>query len=451
MALSKTGPGMKRAILISCYYPPDGGAGAQRPRKLAQHARQYGWDLTVVTREPPASRSSWEPEDESLVSSDEHERVVRVPMDMNSTAGAMVPGPTGAEDPFLVEVIQSVRSQLQNQKTDAVILTMPPYGMSPVVPAIKAFSSVPIFVDLQDPWALDGACSYSNKAHWAETNQWMQKVLGMADGVIANTPEARKQLIGAVDRLSSEHVAVVNNGCTVKEFEGALPPRPDAMDVGMLHMVHTGTLHSHAFERTRGLIGQVRKLRNYRAEKIQIGGRTAYYLLQAIELLSKTEPELMRDFRLTLVGVEDEPTRRIVERSACSEQVQLTGFVPYQHSVAWIRHADALFVPLFGLPKGHRSRIIPSKTYEYLASGRPILGALPAGDARELVERSGRGHCADPCDALALSKALRNVIHQARGMGPKAPPIKPFVRDYDWAPLCNRFFNFLTKRVELMA
>jgi len=442
---------MKRAILISCYYPPDGGAGAQRPRKLAEHARRLGWDLTVVTRQPPAKRSSWEPKDDSLADADHQARIVRVPMDQATTAGAMVPGPAGADDPFLSEVVRAVRACLESQPTDAVILTMPPYGMSPVVPAIRAFSDVPIFVDLQDPWALDGACSYSNRAHWAVTNQWMHRVLGMSDGLIANTPEAGVQLARAVPQLTAEKVAVVNNGCTVAEFQGPLPPRPESMDAQGLHMVHTGTLHSQAFERTRGLIGALRKRRNFRVEPISIGGRTAYHLLRAIDLLSRQAPAAVEDLRLTLVGVEDEPTRKIVERAVCRERVRLTGFVPYHESVAWIRHADLLFVPLFGLPRGHRSRIIPSKTYEYLASGRPIVGALPEGDARELVDQSGRGHCADPCDDRALAKALQGAIEQARAMGRLAPPVKPFVHDYDWGPLCERFFGFLDRRTQALA
>lgn len=442
---------MKRAILISCYYPPDGGAGAQRPRKLAEHARRCGWDLTVVTRQPPASRSSWEPEDESLAKTVDTEQVVRVPMDQDTTAGAMVPGPAGAEDPFLASVIQEVRGLLESQPHDAVVLTMPPYGMSPVVPAIKAFSDVPIFVDLQDPWALDGACTYSNQAQWSVTNDWMHRVLGMADGVIANTPEAGIQLAKAIDALSPSDVAVVNNGCTLAEFQGPMPPRPEAMSSEGLHIVHTGTLHSKAFERTRGLIGQIRKRRNFHVEPIAIGGRTAYHLLNAIDLLAKQNPSVVEDVRVTLVGVEDEPTRRIAERAACRDRVQLTGFVPYHESVAWIRHADALFVPLFGLPKGHRSRIIPSKTYEYLASGRPIIGGLPQGDARDLVDQCDRGHAADPCDDRALAKAVQSAIEQARSMGRDTPAVQPFVHGYDWGPLCERFFAFLEQQTTLRA
>jgi len=442
---------MKRAILISCYYPPDGGVGVQRVLKLVEHAPRCDWDLTIVTRHPPTRRTTWEPADETLSNENEAGRVIRVPMAEGSSAGEMVPGQAGAKDSFLSGVIDAVKEQLCQGSFDAVILTMPPYGMSPIVPAIREISDVPIFVDLRDPWALDGACSYSSKAQWSTNNQWMQEVLGIADGVIANTPEAGVQLARAVSGLSADDVAVVNNGCAISAFQGALPPRPRVMEDDRLNIVHTGTLHSHAFVRTRGFIGQLRKLKNYRVENISISGRTAYHLLRAMTLLEREQPDVMEGVRLTLVGVEDDATREIVDASPCRDRVRLTGFVPYQESIAWIRHADALFVSLFGLPKGHRSRIIPYKIYEYLASGRPILGALPEGDARDLVEKSDRGQCADPCDDRALSQALRAVIEQARSMGRETPPVQPFVHEYDWTRQCERFFEFLNRQIERAA
>jgi glycosyltransferase involved in cell wall biosynthesis len=75
---------------------------------------------------------------------------------------------------------------------------------------------------------------------------------------------------------------------------------------------------------------------------------------------------------------------------------------------------DGLFLPLHGLPRGSRSRIVPGKTYEYLRSGLPILGCLPQGDARDLVEGSGRGYCASPCDVDEIASALARMVSDWR-------------------------------------
>ena len=53
-----------------------------------------------------------------------------------------------------------------------------------------------------------------------------------------------------------------------------------------------------------------------------------------------------------------------------------------------MRSADLLFLPMHDLPPGARAGLIPYKTYEYLAAGRPILAAVPDGDVRDMLARS---------------------------------------------------------------
>ena len=45
------------------------------------------------------------------------------------------------------------------------------------------------------------------------------------------------------------------------------------------------------------------------------------------------------------------------------------GYVTHGESVALMRSADLLFLPMQNLPPGVRATIVPGKTYEYLASG----------------------------------------------------------------------------------
>lgn len=433
---------MKRVALLSCFFPPDGGAGAQRPRRMAELAHHFGWGITVVTREPAKQRSSWDPQDLSLEESKEAV-IERVQTPPGSHVTTNTPSVNADQDPFLSALVERTAALHAERPFDAVVVTMPPYGMAPAALMAKQRLGIPVFVDLQDPWALDGAFAYSNKAQWSVNNDWMRKVMTGTDGVIMNTPEAREQVLKAIPTLSPDRLTHVNNGCTFADFEGPMPARPEEMTPGKFHLVHTGTLHTAAWARTRGPIGWLRQKRNHRAEPARIAGRTAYYLLKAIAQLDRAGDPRLKDFRLALVGVKDPAIHGMIEQSGVADRVDVIGFVPYETSLAWIRHADALFVPLFGLPKGHRSRLVPSKTYEYLASGKPILGALPEGDARDLVQRSAVGSCADPCDAPALAEALGRVIDIAQAQRDQPPAPEPWAREYDWPQLCERFFKTL--------
>jgi hypothetical protein len=57
---------MKSVLFLSYYFPPIGGAGAQRPAAFARHLPQLGWAPVVITG-PGPTPNRWTPRDDSLV------------------------------------------------------------------------------------------------------------------------------------------------------------------------------------------------------------------------------------------------------------------------------------------------------------------------------------------------------------------------------------------------
>ena len=71
-----------------------------------------------------------------------------------------------------------------------------------------------------------------------------------------------------------------------------------------------------------------------------------------------------------------------------------------------MRSADLLFLPMQNLPPGRRSSTVPGKTYEYLATGRPILAAVPPGDTSDILQAVGHTVCGpDDIDGIAAAIA----------------------------------------------
>jgi len=437
-------------ILLAFYFPPDGGGGSQRPASIARHAADRGWRVTVVTRPAEAMRNMWNPADPALHDDALGRDAVRVPMPAESSAGAMVPPDAAEPDPWLLAVAKRVEQLHRADPAAAVVLTMPPYGLCPAVELLKTrLPELPLIVDLRDPWAFDGAVGYASAGQWRVNRRWMGRTLDAADALVANTPEAGKRFAEVHPALADDRLAVVPNGYEPDDFARPRPDPPDGYTPGKCHLVHTGTLHSRALLKERGLLGRLRKLKGYRAEPIDVAGRTAAPLLEAVRRLQSRNTPGIEALRIVLVGIDDPATTTLVREAGLDEQVLLTGYQPHETSIAWLRHAQCLFLPLHGLPPGHRSLIVPGKTYEYLAAGRPILAALPEGDARDLVERSGRGYLADPCDPDAIADALAQVLRQHRaGQLPDGPSAQ-WVRDYARPALTARFFEFVERIVAL--
>jgi hypothetical protein len=58
-------PGLPRALVLSYYFPPLGGAGVQRTTKLLKHLPSFGWDAIVVAG-PLEASLAWTPHDPTL-------------------------------------------------------------------------------------------------------------------------------------------------------------------------------------------------------------------------------------------------------------------------------------------------------------------------------------------------------------------------------------------------
>ena len=83
-----------------------------------------------------------------------------------------------------------------------------------------------------------------------------------------------------------------------------------------------------------------------------------------------------------------------------------------------IRSADLLFLPMHALPRGVRAGLVPTKTYEYAASGRPILAAVPEGDARDFLVELGTAAVVDPDDTPGMEKIIEAEIERWRRSKP---------------------------------
>ncbi len=414
-----------RVALVSYFFPPTGGAGTQRAAKLARYLPDSGWTSTVFCADSGSSVSQWTPEDESLLANiDERTEVVRSP---------------GVGEAWTDRVGDAIEALVESGEIDAVLVTMSPFWLAPLIERLGP--RVPIIADLRDPWALDGVPIYRHWFQWRQDLRRMGRTLEAAHAVVMNTPEARDVVLRTFRTLSPERVRAIGNGFDAEDFRTAEPkPRPEGTS---FMLVHTGTFLTRQAIRPPTLVARMKSRVHYRPEPLQPMGRSVGPLLRAMELLRRDKPDLLDGFRFVNVGTLDDDTRRWIDESSVSDIVVATGYVPHAEAIGWLMGADALFLHLHGLPAGHRARIVPGKAYEYLASGRPILGAVPAGDAFDLVQSRARGVVADPCDASSIAAGLERLI-LSKGALVEPALSDPDLTRFDRREIASRFAELLS-------
>ncbi len=152
------------------------------------------------------------------------------------------------------------------------------------------------------------------------------------------------------------------------------------------------------------------------------GSRNPRTLLAAFESLFSTRPELARIVRLDLYGTMDALSRGIVSQFPYPQIVSDFGKVSRREALRAMQDSDVL--ALIQNEALSATETIPSKVYEYLQTGRPVLGLVYRNPHLKDILLRG-GHFAAEIDRIdEIRKTVERVLNAWRD-GELARPRPP--------------------------
>ena len=406
---------MKKVLVLSYHFPPFGGAGVQRPTRMVRYLREFGYEPAVVTG-PAASSGRWTPADRTLLD--------EVPTGL-AVHRVSQPEPAGSDGGDRKERWLGIRSpwsrwwirgavetgRAAGRDVDLIYAWMQPYQSAEAGARLAAALDKPWVADLGDPWALDEMIAWPSRWHARAARRKMGLVLSSAGAIVMSTPEAARRVRSDIRQLETHDVLSVPNGYEPSDFDVPADPRPE----GTFRIVHTGYLHTdlgRQYER----FGLARAALGGRRNDVDVLTRSHVYLLQAVEALRREGRPRANEIEVHFAGVLSAEDRKVLEPY---DYVRMHGYLEHPEAVALMKSADLLFLPMHDLPPGTRATIVPGKTYDYLGAGRPILAAVPDGDARDLLLRVGGALVCRPRDAGGMAEAIAGLL--AAGGSAQAP------------------------------
>jgi glycosyltransferase involved in cell wall biosynthesis len=299
---------------------------------------------------------------------------------------------------------------------------MSPFESAAAAAELARRLAVPWIADLRDPWALDEMQVYPTVLHRAREAARMRAALSSATAIVMNTAAAAEALRRRFPELSAKRIETIPNGYEADDF--AAPPH--AGDPDAFRIVHTGTLHTRLGRRTRAT-GSMRRVLGGDGD-VDVLTRSPVFLLEALARLRDRDPSLGERIELHLAGDLGAEDLRAAQAVA---GVHMHGYLPHGRSIDLVRSADLLFLPMHDLPAGRRARIVPGKTYEYAASGRPILAAVPEGDARDLLQTLPHANLCAPADVEAMAAIVARLAARKDAAGREPDCTSPAITAFD--------------------
>jgi colanic acid biosynthesis glycosyl transferase WcaI len=358
-------------------YPPDLGAGPARVSEMARTWTAAGAEVTVITALPHRPQSEIHEEYRGrLAVEEDHDgiRVIRSWLYASPKRGLL--RKMVGDGSFMFS--GALNGILRGGRFDVIIASAPPFLAQVAAEAMHLARRTPMIVELRDLWP--------------------DYLVGM--GMLGN-PVARRALFGLEQHLlkRAAHVVVVTESFRRRVVEKGIPfERIDVIANGVDTTQYFPADDEPPVEALRRRDGEfvVGYLGNFGA-----GQDLSAIVRAAAEL--RDVPGL----RIVLTG--DGPDRARVtalSESLGLENLQICGSIPRDRTRAFYNACDVCLVPL--APIDIFQETVPSKIFEIMACGRPIVASL-SGEAARIVTESECGLVAPPGRPEEIAGVIRQV------------------------------------------
>lgn len=408
-------------VILAFEFPPAAAIGGQRSLKLAKYLPEFGITPVVVTTDR-ASLEAWfgQPagEDEQLSQLPPSVVIHRVPCPRPAPSGGLM---RRAQAFFSLgeaigrhwqpQLLRSWDALIEQHSPAALFATIPPFSMGPLAASLARRSGLPLLVDFRDHWSQWCHNARPTRLHYELTLRRERAVVLAADAVVGVTEQLVRDLQRVHPQADAGRFHAIPNG-----HDGDLElPRgqrlPDPQ--GRFVIGYAGSFYYSPEMRAAVMDPWWRKhprhWLQYAPRREDWKYRSPAYFFAALRQLLQRRPDLRSRIKVRFAGDPQAWLQAQVEEFGLQDIVEHLGRLSHRDCLEFEAACDALLVTSMKVEDG-RDYCIAGKTFEYLTTGRPIIGVVTPGEQRDFLVHSGAAVVGDADDPAGSAQAIEALI-----------------------------------------
>lgn len=386
---------MKKVLVIAYYFPPLGLSGVQRTLKFVKYLPKFGWKVTVLT----VGNIAYYAKDESLLNELDNENVTIIRTDSFDANKVMrkkndiikMPRESTRKilsmlsDTFFIpdnkigwkrHALAVASELLKKEKFDVIFATTPPQTALRIGLELKKRFSIPLVVDYRDAWVDYPFKFYPTPLHKYINYRMERTVLRKADAIISASRRVKELILRRYKFMQYNDVQIISHGFDPEDMKvekKELLPRTEKMRI-----TFAGVFYAN---------------------------RTPQYFLEALSLVYKNHPTIAGRIEACFVGAFRSEHIEIVNKLHLQNSVNILGYLDHKEAVKYLLASDVLWVKMID------DESSPGKIFEYIGAHKKILGCVPKGYMRSVIEEAG-GICVDPTNVKQIAEAILQLYNQ---------------------------------------
>lgn len=381
-----------KVLIITQHYPPDLGASAFRLKALADELIERNHEVTVLTATPNRYSSLKAAEAESAASK---ENIVRIPVQTGKdSALAQIKRQIG----FYLKMKKNAKKLCRENGFDVAIVSSPPFliGMAGISLKKRVKKLVLEIRDLWPDTVVDLGKAKESNPIIKIMRHYEKKMYQAADRIVTVLPFMN-------DKISSKGIPAEKLVSFTNGLDGYLMKEIESWSGKKDELRETFSIPKDKF--TVSYVGNIGL------------GQNLGVLIEA----AKSLPEI----EFMIIG-DGSDKARLAEMAEDLENVRFVPPVRRKEVPMYYAASDVLFIHLADV--GLYADALPSKTFEYAVSNRPVIYGLD-GSAAEILDNSHSGIRIKRGSSSELIGAIKEIQENYDDYAKKACEGKKYVTD----------------------